>query len=176
MRRAWWFVGGALVVALMIESVLYHRTDDEPKKPIGGAIDQPASPSLTGKQDTPVDKPPEAARPDSSTKTTRLDPTSEDVRPAPETTGVGMPSGLTAEQRDKIRGLVAGPREARVDTSEFMPKVGHTVPSYVLLHRLPAPLADIMGAYHGSDYLIVLDQMVIVDPKSRRIVAVVPGV
>jgi hypothetical protein len=176
MRRAWWFVGGALVVALLIESVLYHRTDDEPKKPIGGAIDQPASPSLTGKQDTPVDKPPEAARPDSSTKTTRLDPTSEDVRPAPETTGVGMPSGLTAEQRDKIRGLVAGPREARVDTSEFMPKVGHTVPSYVLLHRLPAQLADIMGAYHGSDYLIVLDQMVIVDPKSRRIVAVVPGV
>ena len=175
MRRAWWFVGGALVVALMLESVLYHRTDD-PKKPIGVAIDQPASPSLTGKQDTPVDKPPEAARPDSSTKATRLDPTSEDVRPPPETTGVGMPSGLTVEQREKIRGLVAGPREARVDTSEFMPKVGHTVPSHVLLHRLPAELADIMGAYHGSDYLIVLDQMVIVDPKSRRIVTVVPGV
>jgi hypothetical protein len=173
MTRVWWLIGGAFVVAFAVAATQYDRVSD-PKQPVG-KVEQHAGESPAGGQDTLADKPPEAARPDSSTKTARLDTPSDEVRPR-ETTGAAPPSGLTAEQRDKIRGLVAGPREARVDTSEFVPAVGNTVPPYVLLHQLPTALADIMGGYHGSDYLIVIDKMVIVDPKARRIVAVVPGV
>ena len=178
MNRAWkWLIGGIFVAVLLGAAAQYQTNQYQTNKPIGDRIDQRADESPIGRQDTPSDKSTEDARPDNASKAARLDKPSDDTQ-VRETTGVArpLPPELTSEQREKIRGLVAGPREARVDTSEFMPKVGHTVPSYVLLHGLPAQLADIMGAYHGSDYLIVLDQMVIVDPKSRRIIAVVPGV
>jgi uncharacterized protein DUF1236 len=174
MKRAWWLIGGAFVVGLAVAATQYHRIDDA-NKPIGERIDQPAGGRLAGRQDTSSDKSTEDARPDNSTKAARLNEPSEDAR-AREIAGPTAPLALTTEQRDKIRGQVAGPREARVDTSEFKPTLGTIVPPHVLLHHLPAELADIMGGYHGSDYLIVRDQLVIVDPNVRRIVAVVPGV
>jgi hypothetical protein len=173
LNRAWtWLIGG-LFVAVLVVAVVQYRTP----KPIGERIDQQTDERPTSRPDTSVEKSTEDARPDNASKAARLDIPSEDTQ-VRETTGVAQPPppGLTSEQRDKIRGLVAGPRESRVDTSEFTPTVGTTVPAHVLLHHLPPELADIMGGYHGSDYLIVLDKLVIVDPNVRRIVAVVPGV
>jgi hypothetical protein len=36
-------------------------------------------------------------------------------------------------------------------------------------------MADTLGGYHGSQFLIVRDQVVIVD-EARRIVAIIPNV
>jgi Protein of unknown function (DUF1236) len=168
MRRAWeWLIGGAFVVVLVVMAVKYHWIGDT-NKPITERIDQPAGESPF----TSPDKSTDGARPDSAAG--REEPSVD--TPARQIAGPAAASALTPEQREKIRGQIAGPRESRVDTSEFTPTIGTTVPAHVLLHRLPTELADIMGGYHGSDYLIVLDKLVIVDPNVRRIVAVVPGV
>ncbi len=178
MKSGWkWLIGGAFAVVLVVAAMEYQRIDGT-TKPISERIDQPVGASLAGRPDTSSDnstsgKSTEDARPDDvSTKAVRLDNPSD----ARAIIGTAAPLALTAEQREKIRGQVAGPRETRVDTSEFTPTIGTTVPQHVLLHRLPAELADIIGGYHGSDYLIVRDRLVIVDPNVRRIVAVVPGV
>jgi hypothetical protein len=34
----------------------------------------------------------------------------------------------------------------------------------------------VIGGYQGDDYLLVGDQLVIVDPSARRVVAIVPGI
>jgi Protein of unknown function (DUF1236) len=170
MKRAWWLIGGAFVVVVLVAAIQYQRTDTP--QPIGERIDQPASESLAA----PPAKPSEDVQPDTSTTAARLDEPSDEARaPAQEITDPA-PAALTPEQREQIRGRIAGPRETRVDTSEFRPTIGTIVPAHVLLHRLPTELADIMGGYHGSYYLIVIDRLVIVDPKVRRIVAVFPGV
>jgi uncharacterized protein DUF1236 len=176
MKRARdWLIGGAFVVVLVVAATQYHEINDT-KKPIGERIDQQAGVSLPGRQEASSDKSTDGARADdNSVKAARLDKPSEDPRTR-EITGPAAALAPTPEQREKIRGQVAGPRESRVDTSEFTPTLGNIVPLHVLLHRLPAEIADIMGGYHGSDYLIVRDQLVIVDPNARRIVAVVPGV
>lgn len=174
MKRAWWLIGGAFLVVLVVAAIQYHRIDDT-RKPISERIDQPAGESVADRQDTSSDKSTQGARSDDSTEAVPLDNPIQDAR-VREIAGPAASLALTPEQREKIRGQIAGPREARVDTSEFKPTLGTTVPQHVWLHRLPAELADIIGGYHGSDYLIVRDQLVIVDPNVRRIVAVVPGV
>jgi hypothetical protein len=172
MKRVWWWlIGGALVVVLMVAVSQYDWTD-ESKKATGERYEQRSGESMAGKYDTPVDKP-TADKP--ATDKPSAEMPSEDAR-AREITGTAGPLTLSAEQREKIRARIAGPREERVDTSEFTLTIGSAVPRHVQLHRLPVELADVLGGYHGSEYLIVRDQLVIVDPQARRIVALVPGV
>ena len=44
------------------------------------------------------------------------------------------------------------------------------------MHDLPNEIADALGGYNGDQYLLVRNQLVIVDRASRRIVALIPGV
>jgi hypothetical protein len=37
-------------------------------------------------------------------------------------------------------------------------------------------VADVLHGYNGDKYLLVRDQLVVVDTQARRIVALVPGV
>jgi hypothetical protein len=168
-----WLIGGAFVVVLAVAAIWYQPIDNT-NKPIDERIDPPAGENLAGDQNQSSDKASEDVQADNPVKTARLDKPSDEPR-VRESAGPAPPA-LTPEQREKIRGQVAGPRLSRVDTSEFTPTLGTVVPAHVLLHRLPAELADVIGGYHGSYYLIVRDQLVIVDPNVRRIVAVVPGV
>jgi hypothetical protein len=50
------------------------------------------------------------------------------------------------------------------------------VPRQAQLTDLPAGLADLLYGSNGDQYLLVRDQMIIVDSQSRRIVALIPGV
>ena len=82
---------------------------------------------------------------------------------------------LTEEQRRVIKAQLVARREARVQAADFPVSVGTSVPPQVPVQDLPMEIADTLGGYHGSQYLIIRDQVVIVD-ESRRIVAVIANV
>jgi hypothetical protein len=42
--------------------------------------------------------------------------------------------------------------------------------------KFPPEILSAMGAYQGNDYVLVGDQLVIVDPTARRVVALVPQI
>jgi hypothetical protein len=57
---------------------------------------------------------------------------------------------------------------------KFSVSVGTTVPRDVRLERLPADIVEIVKQYSDYDFVVVRDEIVIVDPSSYRIVASLP--
>jgi hypothetical protein len=81
---------------------------------------------------------------------------------------------LNAEQRTKIRETVIQKSGApRVSSVNFSVRVGTVVPrERVRLVAVPPPLVEIHPAWRGYLYFVVGDQLVVVEPSSHRIVAV----
>jgi hypothetical protein len=83
-------------------------------------------------------------------------------------------ASLTSEQRTRIHQTIVGggsaPRVANVD---FSISVGTTVPRSVRLVSVPAAIIEIQPAWRGYEYFVVGDQVVIVDPATMQIVAVI---
>ena len=86
----------------------------------------------------------------------------------------GSHVNLTAEQRNRVRDSVIDARGApRVGHVNFDVTVGALVPRH-RIHAVPVPetLVRIDPHWHGYLYFIVENQVVIVDPRDMRIVAV----
>jgi len=86
----------------------------------------------------------------------------------------GSHVNLTSEQRTHIRDTVIDARGApRVGHVDFDVSVGAMVPRHrIHAVRVPETLARIDPQWHGYLYFIVEDQVVIVNPHTMRIVAV----
>lgn len=86
----------------------------------------------------------------------------------------GSNVNLTAQQRTHIRDSVIDARGApRVGHVDFDVSVGTVVPhDRVHVARVPETLIRIDPHWRGYEYFIVEDQVVIVDPRDMRIVAV----
>jgi hypothetical protein len=86
------------------------------------------------------------------------------------------PLKLTDAQRRQIRSYFAGKTADRAPTANFTLGVGAAVPKEVQLKKLPPKVSSAMGGYKGADYVIIGNQLVIVDRSARRVVAIVPGI
>jgi hypothetical protein len=82
---------------------------------------------------------------------------------------------LGDEQKAQLK-TALGSSAKRTDTVDFTISIGAAVPRQVELGDMPAPASQALGGYEGSQYLLVRDQLVIVDRSARRVVAIVPGV
>jgi Protein of unknown function (DUF1236) len=51
--------------------------------------------------------------------------------------------------------------------------IGDAVPRTIHLSRLPAPILEYAPQYRGYEYILVRDDILIVDPRALRIVAVI---
>jgi hypothetical protein len=81
---------------------------------------------------------------------------------------------LTAEKRTQMHEVFVKERSApRVDRVDFSVSVGTRVPRSVRFVRVPSRIVEIEPSWRGYDYFMVGDQIVIVDPRSMEIVAVV---
>jgi Protein of unknown function (DUF1236) len=83
---------------------------------------------------------------------------------------------LSEEQRTQVRNVLSRSSMHRVDVADFTVSIGAAVPRQVQLQPLPNELSEALGGYRGGEYIMVRDQLVIVDRESRRVVAIVPGV
>jgi hypothetical protein len=83
---------------------------------------------------------------------------------------------LTQDQRTKIKDVVVGGRNvARADSVNFNIRVGVAVPRTVHVAVLPAEVVTIVPEYRGFEYVVVGDQLLIIDPSTLEIVAILPA-
>ena len=85
----------------------------------------------------------------------------------------GPPAALSTEQHAKIRETLRVEKSERLTSVPFSTKVGEAVPGTVHLYVLPVSIVEYAPQYRGYEYILVGDQILIVDPRTMRIVAVI---
>jgi hypothetical protein len=86
------------------------------------------------------------------------------------------PLKLSDAQRRQIQQYFASQAGHRMQSVNFSFAIGAAVPQDVPLQKLPPEISSAMSGYQGDDYVLVGDQLVIVDSSARRIVALVPQI
>ena len=91
------------------------------------------------------------------------------------TTGQGAAAGsakLSTEQRTKIKTVI---HEHRVEPTRLnvSVSVGTRIPTDVHVYPLPREVVVIYPEWRGYDYILVGDQIVIINPRTHEIVAIV---
>ena len=84
----------------------------------------------------------------------------------------GAGAKLSTEQRTKITTVIRGQHVAPVDRVNFSISVGTRVPRDVRFHPLPAEVVTIYPEWRGYEFILVGDQVVVIDPRTFEIVAV----
>lgn len=92
------------------------------------------------------------------------------------TTGQGAaasaPANLTTEQQTKIRTVIQTQKVKPVTNVNFSISVGAKVPRTVQFHPVPVEVVTIHPAWRGFVYFLVGEEIVIVNPSTYEIVAV----
>jgi len=79
---------------------------------------------------------------------------------------------LTTEQKTKIRTTVLTSSAPRVTNVNFDIKIGTVVPRTVRVAPLPATIIEIEPEWRGFMYFVYADEIIVVEPGTLRIVAV----
>jgi hypothetical protein len=102
---------------------------------------------------------------------------SPNLRTAPtvarDETKSGAPAALSAEQHAKIWTTLRGEKNERLTNVPFSTTVGEIVPGTVHLYSLPVSILEYAPQYRDYEYILVGDEILIVDPRTLRIVAVI---
>jgi hypothetical protein len=85
----------------------------------------------------------------------------------------GTPAALSTEQHAKIRDTLRGGSAERLTNVRFSITVGEVIPGTVHLYALPVSVVEYAPQYRDYEYILVGDEILIVDPRSLRIVAVI---
>jgi Protein of unknown function (DUF1236) len=90
------------------------------------------------------------------------------------TTGQGAAGSakLTTEQRTKIGSVIKEQKVERVNLNVSV-SIGTRIPADVRLHPLPQQVIVIYPEWRGYDYILVGDQIVIINPRTHEIVAII---
>jgi len=89
------------------------------------------------------------------------------------TVGVaGAGAKLSTEQRTRITTVIRNQHAAPLNSVNFTIAVGTRVPNDVTFHRLPTEIVTIYPEWRGYEYILVGDQILVIDPRSKEIVAV----
>jgi hypothetical protein len=92
-----------------------------------------------------------------------------------EHAGGGKSVELSSDQKTRLKAVVGHDREARVDRPDFSVSVGTRIPRSVHVVVLPEDIVQIVPEYRGYKYVIVHDEIVILDPDTLEIVAILPA-
>ncbi len=92
---------------------------------------------------------------------------------ARDETKSGPPAALSSEQHVKIRDTLRIEKSERLTNVPFSTKVGEAIPGTVHLYVLPVSIMEYAPQYRGYEYILVGDEILIVDPRTLRIVAVI---
>src|ERR1700730_13590619 len=91
--------------------------------------------------------------------------------PAQERSGRSVGSTtLSSDQTTRLHEIIAGGNLQRVNHADFTLSVGTRVPNTVTLYAVPATIVDILPQYRGFEYVVVRDELVIIDPETLEVV------
>ncbi|HUN95024.1 MAG TPA: DUF1236 domain-containing protein [Bradyrhizobium sp.] len=85
----------------------------------------------------------------------------------------GAGAKLSTEQRTKITKVIKNERVESVKNVNFHVSVGTRVPHDVAFHPLPADVVTIYPEWRGYNFILVRDEIVVIDPHTYEIVAVI---
>jgi len=89
------------------------------------------------------------------------------------TTGqAGAGAKLSSEQRTKITTVIKNEHVQPAANANFSITVGTRVPREVAIHPLPAEVVTIYPEWRGYEFVMVRDQIVVIDPATLEIVAI----
>jgi hypothetical protein len=111
--------------------------------------------------------------PDKATGTDRQTVGQSPNTPAQKDSKSSASAPMSTEQNVKIRETLKGENPERLTGVKFSISVGDAVPESVHFHRLPARIVEYAPQYRDFDYILVGDDILIVDPSTHRIVAVI---
>ena len=90
-----------------------------------------------------------------------------------QTTGQAGASGkLTTEQRTKITTVIRSEHVQPVTNVNFNISVGTRIPRDISYHALPTEVVTIYPEWRGYNYVLVRSQIIVIDPETFEIVAV----
>lgn len=120
----------------------------------------------------------DASRPSTATDTTRTQPpASAQSAPAGSTsqTQAGQQSNISTEKQVRISQTLTRERLAPPQRNlNIAIRIGEPVPRHVRFHRLPREIVSIEPEYRDYEYFTTDDDIVIVEPRTKRIVSQVP--
>jgi uncharacterized protein DUF1236 len=91
-----------------------------------------------------------------------------------QTTGqAGAGGKLSTEQRTKITTVIRSQHVQPLNNVNFSISVGTRVPRGVSFHPLPAEVVTVYPEWRGYEFVLVGDQIVVIDPRTLEIVAVI---
>jgi hypothetical protein len=83
---------------------------------------------------------------------------------------------LSEEQRTRIQRIIVHNKNvARVDKPDFSVTLGARIPKDVHITVLPEEIVSIVPEYRSFDYILVGDEILIIDPVSLEIVDIIPA-
>jgi hypothetical protein len=90
------------------------------------------------------------------------------------TTGQGAAAGsskLSTEQRTKITSII---KQHKIEPTKLSVSIsiGTRVPASTHLYPLPVQVVEVYPAWRGFDYILVGDQVVVINPRTHEIVAI----
>jgi len=101
---------------------------------------------------------------------------SQDKASPSTTTGqgaAGTSANFTSEQRSKITTVIKQQNVRPVTNVNFSIAIGSIVPRDLQLYPLPAAVIEIYPAWRGYEFVLVGDEIVVIDPVTLRIVGVI---
>jgi hypothetical protein len=84
----------------------------------------------------------------------------------------GAAGKLSTEQRTKITTVIRDQHMAPANNVNFQIAVGTRVPRDVSFYPLPTEVVTIYPQWRGYEYILVRDQILVIDPRSKEIVAI----
>jgi len=93
--------------------------------------------------------------------------------PARAESKLSAPAVLSTEHHARFRDTIRSEKVAPLNEVRFSVTIGEAVPRTVHLNRLPARVLEYAPQYRGYEYILVGDDILIVDPRTLRIVAVI---
>jgi len=87
----------------------------------------------------------------------------------------GGSAQLSENQRSQIKTIIGRERGPRLGSANFDVRVGTRIPRSVHYAVLPADIVRIVPQYRGFNYFLVQDEIIIVDPRTLEIVAIIPA-
>lgn len=83
------------------------------------------------------------------------------------------PASLSPEHHTQFRETIRNEKVTPLNDVRFSVTIGEAVPRTIHLNTLPAGILEYAPQYRGYEYILVGDDILIVDPRTFKIVAVI---
>jgi len=81
---------------------------------------------------------------------------------------------LSSDQKTKLHDIVSSGNLHRMDHANFALSVGTRIPRTVRVYSVPKSIVGVVPQYRGFNYIIVGNDLLIIDPNTLEIVFVLP--